>query len=89
MNLTTSPASCNNIVLDTNFAPVITSDFNREVEDIAGYVDHQYNGYADHGPFGGSEGGSGSLRELTAAQWQDLHAMDLQGVLDVSRAAPN
>lgn len=70
----------NNIVFDTQGAPVISSDFNRDVSTLLSYVEHQYNCYFGHGPFGGSEGGSGSLRDLTLGAWVQTYGMDVAGV---------
>jgi hypothetical protein len=70
----------NNITLDTNGGAVITSDFNTSASVIAGFVDHQNNCYHSYGNFGGSDGGSGTLRDLTVSNWQNTHGMDIDGI---------
>lgn len=71
----------NNIIYNTNSAPVISSEFNTSIETILGFTNHNYNCYFNYGSsFGGSEAGNGTLRSLTQSAWTTTYSQDVNGV---------
>lgn len=71
----------NNIVSNTNGSPVITSDFLTDAGIVDNFTNHDYNCYHNYGAsFGGSNGGAGTLRSLTPAQWETTYGMDANTV---------